>query len=126
MVYTLLNLQKDNSFAALQSKAIENLMRLINSTTADFTLLYNFAQNWITYINDNPGVDPSTNLLNILTNSNGDGLWDVMDNDKSNTLILINSNGAYNFQYITYITALTTSDTSYIAILEFLNELIAL
>jgi len=126
MVYTLLNLQKDNSFATLQSKAIENLMRLINSTTADFTLLGNFAKNWITYINDNPGVDPSTNLLNILTNSYSDGLWDVMQNGKSKTLILINSNDFYNFEYINYITSLTTSDTSYIAILEFLNELIAL
>jgi len=65
MSYPLVDLQKDNAFLALQSKAIANLMRLINSTTADFTLLINFSQNWVTYINDDPTSDPDGSLLNV-------------------------------------------------------------
>jgi len=34
--------------------------------------------------------------------------------------------GEYNFKYIGYITALTTTDPGYTTILEFLNQLIAL
>ena len=127
MSYTLSDLQKDNAFATLQSKAIENLMRLINSTTADFTLLTNFTLNWVNYINIDPVViDPSGNLLNVLTNANFNGLLDVIQMGKNETIKLNDYTGIYNFQYIGYITALTTSDASYTTILEFLNQLIAL
>lgn len=128
MSYTLLDLQKDNDFAALQSKAIKNLIRLINSTGSDFKLLINFSQNWVRYINDNPDSDPSGNLLNVLTNDYSNGLLDCITADfgKQDAIRLFNSDELYNFQYIDYITGLTTHDSSYTTIVEFLNQLIAL
>lgn len=103
-------------------------MRLINSTMPDFKLLINFSQNWVRYINDNPGSDPSGYLLNVFTNTYGNGLLDCITYDgKPYALMLFNPDtGQYNFQYIDYITSLSTSDPGYTTILEFLNQLIAL
>jgi hypothetical protein len=136
MSYTLAQLQQDSEFIALQSKAIQNLMRLIYSTTADFTLLNSFISNWITYINDNPSVDPSGNLLYILTNTDppangsgvytGSGIYNIISTYEGSTNARIYSAEIYPFVFIQYITNLTSSDTSYTAIVEFFNELIAL
>lgn len=142
MSYSYAQLEIDNAFAALQIKAIENLTRLINSTTADFTVLQNFILNWVNYVTDNPSVDPSGNLTNILANNNdtqnnsysgygsgivpggiGDGIWDEIQYGKTNLILY---NGYYPFYFFSYITALQSSDTSYTTIVQFFNQLIAL
>lgn len=137
MSYTLAQLQQDSEFIALQSKAIQNLMRLIYSTNADFTLLIAFISNWITYINDDPSVDPSGNLLYILTNTDpptngsyyysGSGIYDIIVSiEQGSTYARIFESTLYPFVFIEYITNLTSSDASYTTIVEFFNELIAL
>ena len=134
MSYTFSQLEKDNQFIELQQKSISNLMKLIYSTTADFNLLNTFISNWITYINDNPTVDPSGNLLYILTNTvpppnsssyyTGSGIYDIISTGKYYSTIFTDT--IYPFTFIQYITNLQSNDTSYTAIVQFFNQLIAL
>jgi len=136
-------LQLDNAFEALKMKAVENLSRLIcASTTAEFTVLQNFILNWVNYVLNDPSVDPSGSLTYILTNDNesgnnyssgsgsgivpggiGDGIWDEIQYGKTNLILDV---GLYPFYFLSYITALKSSDDSYTTIVEFFNQLIAL
>jgi len=143
-------LQIDNAFEALKMKSVEKITRLIYaSTTAEFSVFQNFILNWVNYVINDPSVDPSGSLTYILTNENeldpsdnnnsnngtgivpggiGNGIWDEIQYGKLNLIIeeITSRSFYYPFHFFGYITILISSDDSYVILVEFFNQLIAL